>query len=203
MTARFALLAVTALLVAPAAGLRAQPPAAVPLTSTVSAPEPDRLAAARELVSVVFPQNRREVMVRQAFQAVNAMVLSNIGSSPFMRQGGARDSEVQQVVKDFMARREAASTAMMVSEIPPMVRAVENAYARRFTVSQLNEIKAFFLTPTGQIYGEQSQTLMTDPDVVAWQKDLAARSVADAQRDAPALAAKLKAIEEKHKAKAK
>ena len=83
------------------------------------------------------------------------------------------------------------------------MRAVENAYARRFTVSQLNEIKAFFLTPTGQIYGEQSQTLMTDPDVVAWQKDLAARSVADAQRDAPALAAKLKAIEEKHKAKAK
>ncbi len=212
MTGRTALLCAGlfgVLAVLPAGGVAAQAPAATAPTPATPArvpapePEPDRLAAAKELVAMIFPDDRRDQMVGQVVQAVNGALLNVIARSPFMQQGGAQNEEVQAVVKEFIEQRQTASAALAKSEMPGMVEAVARAYARRFTVPQMEEIKQFFQTPTGKIYGEQSQTIMSDPDVVEWQQNMMRRSMADAQRDAPALAAKLRAIDEKAKASSK
>lgn len=202
MTRAGALLLAGLAVLLPVTGVIAQAPAATPPAAAAPAPEPSRLAAAKDLVAVIFPDDRRDQMVGQAVQAVNATLLSNIMRSPFMQQGSAQSVEVQTVIKEFMERRQTATVALAQSEMPTMVEAVARAYARRFTVPQMDEIKRFFLTPTGKVYGEESQTIMSDPDVSAWQQNMMRRSMADAQRDAPDLAAKLRAIDEKAKADA-
>jgi hypothetical protein len=57
--------------------------------------------------------------------------------------------------------------ASLMSEVEPDVRvALSNAYARRFTVTELNDLHAFFATPTGKIYAAESMTLMMGPDMM-------------------------------------
>ena len=173
-----------------------------PAPAPAPEPEPARLAAAKDLLIVLMPESRREHIAAQAVNSVNGLTLTSIMSSPFIQQGGGKDPEVQAAIKDFMARRQTATSALVRSDLPAMVTVMERAYARRFTVAQMADIKAFFLTPTGQVYAEQSQTVMTDPDVVAWQQGLVKRAMADAQRDVPGLVAKFKAAEEHMKASA-
>ncbi len=180
-------------------------PSPAVLTPPVPAPEPEpaRLTAAKDLLAILVPESRREYIANQAVGSVNSMTLTSIMSSPFIRQGGAKDPDVQAAIKDFMTRRQTATSALVRGDLPAMLTAMERAYARRFTVAEMAEIKAFFLTPAGKAYAEQSQNIMADPDVVAWQQDLMKRVMADTQRDVPGLVAKFKAAEEKaQKAKA-
>ena len=53
-----------------------------------------------------------------------------------------------------------------------MIDAMSRAYARRFTVEQMAELRTFFTTPTGRAYMAQATTIMSDPDIAAWQQQM-------------------------------
>jgi hypothetical protein len=73
------------------------------------------------------------------------------------------------------------------------------AYARRFDVAQMREIKAFFQTPTGRLYMQQSYTIMADPDVGTWQRTMMANSMTGVQADVADFAKQIAALEPKKK----
>ncbi|QPQ54949.1 DUF2059 domain-containing protein [Allosphingosinicella flava] len=50
---------------------------------------------------------------------------------------------------------------------PEMRSALMRAYARRFQVQELLDMKAFFETPTGRRYATESVLIMQDPEVLA------------------------------------
>lgn len=61
--------------------------------------------------------------------------------------------------------------------MPELIEAMSRAYARRFTSSQMNEMHAFFSTPTGQRYVTEAMGIMSDPDVAEWQRNSMAKSM--------------------------
>jgi hypothetical protein len=57
-----------------------------------------------------------------------------------------------------------AEMGRMMTKMEPTFReAMVEVYAARFDEKQLREIDAFFQTPTGRIFAEQSMTMQTDP----------------------------------------
>ncbi len=48
----------------------------------------------------------------------------------------------------------------------PMRQGLARAYARKFSVDQLNELNAFLATPTGSFYAAESFALQADPEVM-------------------------------------
>lgn len=50
---------------------------------------------------------------------------------------------------------------------PPMREGLSRAYAVRFTEAQLDDIAAFFATPTGSVYATESMALFADPQVMS------------------------------------
>ncbi len=55
----------------------------------------------------------------------------------------------------------------MMSQFEPNIReGLSIAYARRFTADELNEINAFFATPTGGAFAQDSMMLFMDPEIM-------------------------------------
>ncbi len=155
----------------------------VPPTAPVAAPDAARVAAAGRLLDVILPPATREETLRGMMQPM----VDNLRSS--MTQNADFQAALDQNVKlkilfdQFVAKQEQRIGAMMHDMLPGMVTVMTNAYARRFDVAQLNEIRRFFETPTGRAYMQASLTIMSDPDVAAWQRQLTTTAMARAQED--------------------
>ena len=74
-----------------------------------------------------------------------------------------------------------------------------HAYARRFTVAQMGEMRTFFETPTGQVYINQAATIVNDPDVAKWQRDLMASAMGKIPGEVDAMIAEIRALPPKGK----
>lgn len=62
------------------------------------------------------------------------------------------------------------------------------AYARRMSVPELQAAEQFFTSPAGQAYIANSNDFMSDPDIVAVQRDMMQRMMGQL----PALMTKMK-----------
>ncbi|RZF60721.1 DUF2059 domain-containing protein [Sphingomonas populi] len=124
--------------------------------------------------------------------------LANIQQGMFQDGGLATmvgdDPRLRKVFEDFMAEQQKRSLETMRAGLPGMTAAMANAYARRFDLTQLRDLKTFFQTPTGQAYAQASMTIMSDPDVAAWQRDLMKRSMSNIQKDVAEFSRQVAAI---------
>jgi len=160
----------------------------------VAAPDRARQAAAAELIDLIFPPATREQMIDTMMRST----LANIQQA--MLQDGAvaklmgDDPRARKLFEDFLVAQQKRSSEVMHTSLPGMSAAMANAYARRFDVSQLRDLKTFFETPTGRAYMQASMTIMSDPDVAAWQRDVMKRSMSNLQTDAAEFAKQLSAI---------
>lgn len=75
---------------------------------------------------------------------------------PFGKQRG---EQTIAIVKPML------SDAMIQLE-PPIRQGMSRAYARRFSVAELNAINRFFATPTGAAFAQESFRLQADPEVL-------------------------------------
>lgn len=138
--------------------------AQTPVAST-EAFDPARLAAARDLIDVVMPPARRGTMIDAMMTSMTANLQQSIGT-----QGELQDPRVKAIFDRYIAKQTDDSKRAFQAALPGMVTAMTRAYARRFTVPQMAEMRAFFATPVGQLYMDQGSTIMSDPDVTAWQR---------------------------------
>lgn len=140
--------------------------------------DPAKLEVARQIIDVVLPPDKREAIVDRT---VDAMMKASLAGS--MRANGldaqlADNPKLRDVFARFVDRQRQLAKDDLHKALPGLVEAYARAYARAFTLEDLQAISAFVHTPAGARYVQRSPELLSDPDVAAWQRDIAARAAA-------------------------
>lgn len=167
-------LILTALLLGSAVPVVAQ---TVPATAQAPAADPARLAAAQQLMRVMWPDGMLATIMQKTMGmggggAMDAMF--DLKASDFDGTGKAGDETLGQMMAKgdphFRERMQIMSRVMsgemaemMRPEEPNMRDAMAKAYAERFTVKEIGEMHAFFSTPTGRKIMLESYTIASDP----------------------------------------
>ena len=156
------------------------------------APDPVRLAAAQGIVDRIAPAGFYARMMDQSLKGMmstmtNQMVdnMSQMSLRDIVAMTGAKPEDVAKLGRgnlgEIMAIMDPsfkARTAAVLDEITPMItkmatdfepdfrEGLTQAYARRFTLEQLNDINRFFATPSGAAYAAEAMLITTDPLVL-------------------------------------
>lgn len=164
-------------------------------TTTVSAPtpavDPARLTAAKRTIEAMMPPAQRNAMFEAMLNPMLANMQQAMLSRPDIRTALAADPKAKATLDAFLAKQQQKTIELLQTELPGMFAIMERAYARRFTVAQLDEITAFFNTPTGRLYMDESMKMPADPELLGWQRQLMERSMADGEKDLEKLEADL------------
>lgn len=122
--------------------------------------DPESLAIASQIVDLSFPPATRHAMLMRTTEAA----MTQARTAALASLGGELDAGAEQILERYFERVRAVSERLIASESPPLFTALARAYARRFTRSELIEIRGFVSTPTGAKYIQQSSELLSDPD---------------------------------------
>ncbi len=175
-------------------GIAAAQTASPSAPAATSAPvDPARLAAAQQLIAVMMPPEQREQLVENMIRPMMANARNSLQRTPGFAGMIGGDSKRAAAFENFMKAQEERTVETIRVGMPGMIEAMARAYARNFDARQLAEIRAFFETPTGRIYMSRVTTIMSDPDIQAWQRDLMARSMMHVQEDIAKFVADLSA----------
>ena len=166
------------------------------VTPTAPAPvaaslDPVRVAAAHDVIDVLMPPATREQMIGSMITPMLANIRQGMMQDPKMAALMGQDPAMRAAFDQFIARQNDRTIETLRAELPGMITAMTNAYARRFDVGQLRDIKAFFLTPTGRAYMQAAMTIMSDPDVAQWQRSMMSRTLGHIQEDIAAFVDKV------------
>lgn len=150
------------------------------------AADPARLAAAQQLVFKVVPDGAFAKIMNGMSEQMGSMIVAQLDAMPLGKIAEAmglnaadttkldkvKISQINSIIdphyKERMERTMKALFASMggvMGKMEPAVRdALAQAYARRFTTAQLNEINAFVATPTGSLFASSNMELASDPE---------------------------------------
>lgn len=193
----------TALLLAVAtpalAQAQLQPPA------PTAAPDPARLAVAQQLADKLIPQGMYQRMLGENFNRMMETMVGSAGELPlrdFAKIGGLNETdvaalgqttlrEVMEVYDPYWKQRQQRMMGSMMGEmgklmstLEPKVRiALARAYAREYTLPELQDLQRFFATPAGSHYARSAMELMMGPDMA----QAMAESMPEIMQQMPAL----------------
>jgi len=176
-------------LVSSAPAMAQTAPAAAPAAATTAVPlDSARLAAARPVVDKLVPVGTYRRLMGSSFETMMKQMMGQMGDLPVAQiasLSGLSDDKVKALgdvsLNQIMAiydphwreRTDALMHAMtagmgdLMDSMEPGVRAgLVRAYARIYTVDQLNEINRFFATPTGSLYAANSMPIFMDPEMI-------------------------------------
>jgi Uncharacterized protein conserved in bacteria (DUF2059) len=166
-----------------------------PLPGTApTTPDPARLQAAKKLLEVLLPPARRETLITSILAVSTTNITKSMGNNPAFAKAFSDDDRVAPLFRKFLLNQQAELREQLSANMPGMMTAMQNAYARRFSSVQMDEIRAFFASPTGQLYMDQSTRIMGDPDVMAWQQKMIGQQMAKMPEATRALAAEIMAL---------
>ncbi len=160
----------------------AAPPAAAPVDSA-------KLQTATRIAGKLLPDGTYRKMMSGTLDKVLAGMTDQITDVPvrsLAEMGGLAPEKVKALgpatLRQMMAILDPAFDQRMkltmnvimgdmvdlMTTMEPSVRqGMAEAYASRFSTTQLAEIERFFATPTGSAYAEQSMLIFTDPALVS------------------------------------
>lgn len=159
--------------------------------AAVAAPDPARLAVAKILIERFMPADRRDAMVEQMVRPMMDAARETMFSGALFESIKADDPKLQATIDDFMKQEFEHSLARMKAAMPALADAMARAYARRFTLEQLQAISAFYETPAGRAFAEQAPTLMSDPDILAVQRTMMTEAMAGMEQRIAGFSAKM------------
>jgi hypothetical protein len=110
--------------------------------ATAQTTNPELIAAAKELVTVMRMADQIKTMVPMIMNAIKPAIVQN-------RPEVAKDYDA--LVPEF--------AQLMISRADGFVAGMATVYARNFTVAQLREITDFYRTPTGKAMLEKQPVL--------------------------------------------
>ncbi len=148
-----------------------------------------RLAAAETTVDYLFPLGTYERMMKgtmdqlmdKMLEGVNAMTIGNLaGASGASSDEMTEDEkaktfgEIAKEADPYFEERMKISTRVMMNEMVDLMTTMEPAirtalskiYARKYSVSQLGEMNAFFATDTGSAFARDYMMVFVDPEMM-------------------------------------
>ncbi len=148
----------------PAAGM-----AQTEAVAAAAAPDAGRYALAKEVVALIMPEDQREAMMRAMMTGVMANMRDGIRQ---MLAGQKLNDAQRSVIARFIDEQNKLSQDQAIAALPALLDAMAKAYARQFSTTELNDLKAFFTSASGQAYIRKSPTMMADPDIAAVQRQM-------------------------------
>lgn len=143
--------------------------APAPVAAQAAAVDPARLKAAQALVDQVMPPAQREAMMRAIVTPMLGNMRQAMMANPDFAKMAASDPRVSEAVQHFAEKMIADSMADVGRDMPKLMDAMAIAYARQFSVQQLDEVRAFYMSPTGRAFMSRLPEIMADPAVVQAQ----------------------------------
>ncbi|GAA0477286.1 hypothetical protein GCM10009096_18960 [Parasphingorhabdus litoris] len=151
--------------------------------------DPARLSAAKNTVDYLFPLGTYERMMRgtldqmmdQMMVSMGGMRMGDLASAGGVAKDDIPDDIGERTLADIsreadphFEERMKISTKVMMNEMvdlmvamePAVREALTNIYARKFTVSQLNEMNGFFATDTGGAFARDYMMVFVDPEMM-------------------------------------
>lgn len=167
---------------------------APPHPAASSAVDPAKLVIARDVINVVLPPDQRDKM----FESVLDSTMRNVMAGAMQGSGVGEEikgnPKIQAVFERFVERQRGFAMADLRIAMPDLVEAYARAYARMFSLDDLQAIRTFVQTPAGAHFVQRSSAMLADPDVAAWQRRLAAKGAARQQAELEKLKAELLSI---------
>lgn len=161
----------------PAAAQTATAPTELP------APDPERLVVAERLVDRIWPLGTYRRMMESTMSGlfstvsgVEAATADWMGDDSKAARRARHEARTGRRIgapaaepspEQSLEAMNAALLPIFERIEPPMRAAIARIYARRYDLTQLGELDAFFSTPTGAAYAADSLMLMNDPEMVA------------------------------------
>ncbi|MDE8650369.1 DUF2059 domain-containing protein [Novosphingobium album (ex Liu et al. 2023)] len=152
------------------------------------APDPARVQLAEKTVDYVFPSGTYAKIMNKSMDALMDNIMQSVTAMPMRdlaamggidkerldKMGPATMQEVMLILDPVFEQRMKLTTRAMMGEMsglmtrfePDIREGLAQAYASRFDARQLAELNAFFATPTGAAYAEQSMLIFTDQAVM-------------------------------------
>jgi len=160
----------------------AAPAIAQTAPATAAAADPARLAAAEKAVASLVPEGIYMKMMRNQFpRMMDAMMAQMMGQTPNemgmpeagadgdkpMRETAAKADPHFEERMRIMTRVMGEEMGTVFEKIEPRVRTgLSRAFARKFTIEQLDAQNAFFATPAGKAFANEYLTTFMDPEVM-------------------------------------
>lgn len=134
-----------------------------PVMIMVAAPDPDRVAVARQIVAIVLPPDRAMAIMGSITDSVMRPIEAQMHT-----QLGTDDPGLNAIFNDFLRTIPGSLRATIEPMMPDMVEAMAQAYARTFTREELAQVLAFGQTPAGAKYLSRASDLVKDASVQAF-----------------------------------
>jgi hypothetical protein len=165
-----------------AAPAMAESPAMPALAATKQALDPQRLALAKVTVNSIWPLGTYQRMMKDMMTNMQDGIMDRILDSTAADLGIESEEDDSKTLRDKIVEKDPnfeermrITNQVMSDEMiqvftkmePKLREGLANAYARRFTVTELTEINRFFGSPAGSSYARQSMELFTDKEFVA------------------------------------
>lgn len=144
-----------------AAGVFALTVPAFAQTDTYTPPA-DEMAEAMAIMNVIFPPDTREEDMLETAMTMGNQLAASMMTGPVFEEPGIRA-----IMDDFLAKMPEIMRPSIAKHLPAMIKSSAVAYTREFTLAELQDIREFATTATGQRYFSNSQKLLADPAVAA------------------------------------
>jgi hypothetical protein len=149
--------------------------------------DPQRLTLAKKTTAQIMPDGIYSKMMNGMMDKIMGSVFAQAGGMSDLEislttgveasEAGLDDAKRKAITEILDPNHTQRATAMQNSMTPmmdkmakviepPMREGLARAYARKFSVSQLNELNSFLATPTGSFYASESFLLQADPEVM-------------------------------------
>lgn len=141
------------------------------------ATDPARLSAAAPVIDKLWPLGTyRRMMDGTMSKMMDAVLDAAMGmkASDIGKGGDELVGESAMKADPHFRERMKISMDTMMGEMIPLMEKIEpkvresltTIYARKYSAAQLNEMFAFFATPTGAIYARESMLVYMDPEMI-------------------------------------
>ena len=148
--------------------------AATPVTATVQPLDEPRLAVAREVVTIAWPPEQREAMMHKLMTTMMLQFKAGVQLEIITDPG------LKKIMEDYFDSIPKLLQPSVSDFLPKQMDAIARAYARKFTLGELQDVRTFAQTPSGSRFLHESMDVMSDPDVAAvntaYFKDITALS---------------------------
>lgn len=124
--------------------------------------DPAKLAIARKIVDIGYPEQDREAMFFDAAKQMSKQV-----RDAMEKQMDSKDPGAEAILNSWLDEYLEKSRVVMRKHIPSLMDGIAAAYATMFTEQELRDILAFVSTPSGKAFFVRSPKLLAEPHFAA------------------------------------
>lgn len=177
------------------------PMATEPVWSPAIKGEPSaaQLAAARRFIDAAIPPAERAHFFDEIVDATIVPLMGRMLQTTQIRTALQAHPALRPILGQFAGHQRELALADMHAHLPQLIEAQVIAYARLFSVDELDRLAGFFAQPLGRKYLQQTLLLSTQPELAAWQQGMIARVQARAPAEVQQLMTNIQAALAKEK----